>query len=333
MTGSRAAFYCVSNERYFHGAVAMVNSLRLLGHTEPIYVLDCGLRPEQRDLLAGETMVLAAPDDSPPVLQKTHAPLAHPAEVAILIDADLIVTRSLAELIDRAAAGRVLAVDDGQDRFFPEWGDLTGSKAHPRRYVSSCLTVLGGAVGQRVIATMDDAQRRADIERTPYSAPVHDFVSHADSYDRNPYYFADQDVLNAVLATTVEAGEVEVLERPDVAILPFAGLQVIAVDELRCAYDDGGEPYAVHHLMLEKPWLGRTGENSVYTQLLTRLLGGDGLAVQMPLMWIPSWLRPGPIGSASRMLTNVGQGLRWRVYEPLRARLRTRHANVRARSG
>ena len=27
-----AAFYCVADERYFLGAVAMINSLRLVGH-------------------------------------------------------------------------------------------------------------------------------------------------------------------------------------------------------------------------------------------------------------------------------------------------------------
>jgi hypothetical protein len=317
----RAAFYCVSNERYFLGAVAMINSLRLLGHSEPVFVLDCGLEPAQRELLAGEAMVLTAPDGSPPVMLKTQAPLRHPAEVVVLIDADIIVTRSLHELFDRALRGRVLAVDDGQDRFFSEWGELTGGRARRRRYVSSCLTLLGGPVGQRVLETMESVQHRADIERTPYAGSSHDFVSHAGSWDRNPYYFADQDILNAVLATKIEPGKVEVLERRDVAILPFDGLRVVEPDALRCAYDDGTEPFAVHHLMLEKPWLKRTGEDTVYTQLLRRLLSGPDLALRVPTAWIPSWLRAGPFGSASRRLTNVGQGLRWRVHEPLRTRL------------
>ena len=43
MSAPRAAFYCVADERYFLGAVGMLNSLRLLGHAEPIYVLDCGV--------------------------------------------------------------------------------------------------------------------------------------------------------------------------------------------------------------------------------------------------------------------------------------------------
>jgi hypothetical protein len=328
-----AAFYCVSSTQYFLGAVAMINSLRLLGHSEPIFVLDCGLNPAQRELLAGEAMVLRAPDESPPVLLKTHAPLRHPAEVVVLIDADLVVTRSLDGLIERASKGRMLAVDDGQERFFSEWGKLTGGTARRRRYVSSCLSLLGGPVGRRVIETMDSVQERIDIERTPYSDSSHDFVSYADSYERNPYYFADQDVLNAVLATEVDASEVEVLERRDVAILPFDGLRVVAADALRCAYEDNSEPYAVHYLMLDKPWLRRTGENTVYTTLLRRLLSADDLALQVPAAWIPRWLRRGPLGSASRKLINVGQSLRWRVHEPLRTRLRGRHRQTQTRSG
>jgi hypothetical protein len=319
---THAAFYCVSDERYFLGAVAMINSLRLLGQTEPVFVVDCGLRPAQRELLAAEAAVLTAPGGSPPVLTKTFAPLRHPADVAILIDTDLIVTRSLDGLIERASKGRVLAVDDGQERFFPEWGELTGGTARPRRYVSSCLALLGGRVGRRVLETMDRVQERIDIEETPYAGSSPDFVSHAEGYARHPYYFADQDVLNAVLATLVDASEVDVMDRRDVAILPFDGLRAVSPNTLRCAYDDDTEPYAVHHLMLDKPWLKRTGENTVYTQLLRRLLNADDLALKVPTTWIPPWLRRGPLGSASRGLINVGQRLRWRVHEPLRARLR-----------
>ena len=57
----KAAFYCVSDERYFLGAVGLINSLRLVGHTEPIYLLDCGLTEAQRELLAAEVELVDAP--------------------------------------------------------------------------------------------------------------------------------------------------------------------------------------------------------------------------------------------------------------------------------
>ena len=97
-----AAFYCVSSEMFFLGAVALINSLRLVGHREPVFVLDCGLTPTQRELLSADATVVPAPGPTTPFLLKTVAPLRHPAEVMVLIDADIIVTRSLGELIDRA---------------------------------------------------------------------------------------------------------------------------------------------------------------------------------------------------------------------------------------
>ena len=38
----RAAFYCVADERYFLGAVGLVNSLRLVGHDEPVVCSTAG---------------------------------------------------------------------------------------------------------------------------------------------------------------------------------------------------------------------------------------------------------------------------------------------------
>src|SRR5215210_3169387 len=109
---ARAAFYCVADARHFIGAVGLINSLRLLGHAEPVFVLDCGLEPSQRELLSAEARIVAAPSDAPPWLLKTVAPLAHPAEVMVLIDADMIVTRSLAEPIETASAGSLVAVEN-----------------------------------------------------------------------------------------------------------------------------------------------------------------------------------------------------------------------------
>jgi hypothetical protein len=71
-----AAFYCMSSEVYFLGAVGLVNSLRLTGHTEPIYLLDCGLEPAHRALLEPHVTVVDAPRVEPPYLLRTVAPLA-----------------------------------------------------------------------------------------------------------------------------------------------------------------------------------------------------------------------------------------------------------------
>lgn len=317
----RAAFYCVSSGMFFLGAVAMINSLRLLGHTELIFVLDRGLNAAQRDALSAEATLVAAPDDSTPFLLKTVAPLLHPAGVMVLIDADIVVTRSLAELIGRASQGRVLAVEHGQDRFFPEWGELIGGTARHRRYVSSSLVLLGGPVGAKVVETMDRVQRRIDLARTPYSGSVPDFASLGGSFPdtdpHHPFYFADQDVLNAVLATEVDAQQVEVLDRRAEAITPFTGLRLMDKNTLRCAFEDGTEPFAVHHFMPTKPWLEPTFPG-VYLELLTRLLRGGDLAIRVPNRELPAHLSPGLIGAA-RSWRRGGLSARLRALRDRRA--------------
>ena len=310
-----AAFYCVSSGEYFLGAVAMVNSLRLLGHSEPIFVLDCGLTDSQRQLVSPEATVLPAPDDSQPFMLKTTAPLAHPAEVMVLIDADIIVTRSLGPLIERAATDRVVAVADRLDRFIPEWGELLGlGEARPRQYVSSSLVLLGGGFGQRVVRLMDEAQDRIDTEGTAYSGPERGFHfdDGATAPDAaalaHPWCFADQDLLNGILATA-EPERVEWLDSRLTATIPFTGVSVVDERTLRCVYDDGTEPYALHHVFPVKPWLEPTIPG-IYSQLLARLLRGRDVAVRVPKGELPPHLRPGLVAAAKGAASRARGGLR-----------------------
>ena len=145
----------------------MLNSLRLVGHTEPVYLLDCGLSEEQRELLAPHVTLVRDRSGTPPWLLKTIAPLAHPAEVMILIDADMIVTRPLTELIERAREGRLVAVENDRDRFCSEWGELLGlGELRRGPYLSSGLLVAERALGSEVLGLMDRLQDRVDFELT-----------------------------------------------------------------------------------------------------------------------------------------------------------------------
>ena len=93
---------------------------------------------------------MPAPSEAPPFLLKTIAPLRHPADVMVLIDVDMVVTRPLTPLIERAAEGRVVVFKDNMDRFDPRWGPaLDLGLARRRPYVSSGLVVLGGETGAR----------------------------------------------------------------------------------------------------------------------------------------------------------------------------------------
>ena len=306
---TETAFYCVADERYFTGAVGLVNSLRLLGHRDPIFLLDCGLTAAQRDLLSAEVELVVSPEDRPPWLLKTVAPLSHPADVMVLLDTDIVATRPLGELFERAAAGRLVAFADPADRFDPDWGELLGLGT-PRRgtYVSSAALCVGRELGAEVLGLLADRQSAVDFERSFWRADEPGY----------PFRFADQDVLNAILATRIGPDRVDALDSRLAPTPPFSGLAVTDEATLRCSYADGAEPFLVHHHVV-RPWLEPT-HHGVYSRLLRRLLIGDDVAIRVPEEAIPLWLRSGPRAWAHRLRINVGERLRWHVREPLARR-------------
>ena len=66
---------------------------------------------------------------------------------------------------------------------------------------------------------------------------------------------------------------------------------------LRCVYEDGTEPFVIHHFLPLKPWL-EPAIPGVYSQLLARLLRGRDVPIQVPERRLPPHLRPGLIGAA-----------------------------------
>lgn len=323
-----AAFYCMSSRLYFLGAVGLVNSLRLIGHREPIFLLDCGLSESQRRLLAPHVNLVAAPDDREPFMLKTVLPTRHPAEVMVLIDADIIATRALDDLVEGAAGGRAVAVAHPRDRFVPEWGELLGlGTARRRPYVSSALVLLGGREGREVLRILDRAQDRIDFDRTMFrtTVPEYPFIEPgtgealAPDY---PFFFADQDLLNAILATSLEPDRVLTIDSRLAALPPFDGLALVDEGSLRCAYEDGAAPYVIHH-HTSKPWLEPT-YHGIYSRLLRRLLIGPDVAVRVPQGDLPLRLRSGLRAYAERKRVNARERVRWHVREPLKARARAR---------
>jgi hypothetical protein len=312
-----AAFYCMSSDVYFPGAVAMINSLRLLGHREPIYLLDLGLRAEQRDLLAPEVSFVEAPPETQPWLLKTIAPLRHPSDVMILIDADMVATRPLTELLERAAAGRVIAFENNMDRFVPEWGEALGlGRLERRPYACSGLVIAGGEPGAEAIRLLDERQSRVEFERTYLGR------------DETGYElrFLDQDVLNAILASrAIERDAVEILPYRLAPFPPFDGLELEDSERMSCAYPDGAEPYVVHQILPEKPWLNPVYDG-VYVRLRKRALTGNDVAIEVPRTWLPLRLRRGALAYLEQKRINAQQRFRWHVGDPLAARRREREA-------
>jgi hypothetical protein len=301
------AFYCVADERYFLGAVGLVNSLRLVGHTERIFLLDCGLTAEQRELLSGEAVLVAAGGDTPPWLLKTVLPLRHPAEAMVLIDADMIVTRRLDELIETASRGGVVAIENYRDRHVAEWGELLGLGPVRRQpYVSSGLVTLDAAMGERILGLMDELQGKVEFELTFWRRDVR----------RYPFRFGDQDVLNAILASErVPRGCLEVVESRLGPTPPYRGIRVLDEGALRCGYADGVEPYLLHQY-IRKPWLDVT-YHGAYSRLLVRLLAGDDVAIRVPAADVPVRLGRGMRGRLLRGVANVRDAARWHLGDPL----------------
>jgi hypothetical protein len=330
-----AAFYCMSSGLYFLGTVGLINSLRLHGHTEPIFVLDCGLSEAQRALLAPHVALVRGQDERHPFMLKTVAPRKHPARVMILIDVDIVVTRPLTELIELAWSDGVVAAEHRDDRFVPQWGELLGrGVTRRRRYLSSALLLLGGSLGHEVLRLMDEYKARVDFDRTMFRTTLPDYpfggrTSGVEAGADYPFFYADQDLLNAIVATWPESERIVGIDHRLAPIPPFRELRLIDESALRCAYRDGTEPYLVHH-HTTKPWLEPT-HHGIYSRLLRRLLVGPDVALRVPQSELPLRLRTGPLAYAERKRVNAREHVRWHLREPLSARIRTLRGRVAGR--
>jgi hypothetical protein len=304
----------MSSGIYFLGVVGMINSLRVLGHREPIFLLDCGLAPGQRELVEPHVTLVPGPPEVPPYVLKTIAPLRHPAEVMVLIDADIVATRSLAGLIAQAREGRVIAPRNDTDRFVPEWGELLGLGSVRRQpYLSSGLVFLGPGVGEHVLALMASLIDRVRLDLT--------FDQRNDP--TYPFFYMEQDVLNAILASRVERDRVVALPHRLVPNPPFPGLRRPNEATLRCAYRDGTEPYALHHFAV-KPWLEPTFY-SPYSRLLRRLLIRADVPVRVREGELPLRMRTGPRAWVSRTVISAYDLARWYLRDRIPAWFRNRN--------
>ena len=302
------AFYTVSSRAYFLGAVAMINSLRLHGHDEPVFVLDCGLTREQREWLAATATVVAGPDAVAPHMLKPIAPRLHPARTMVLMDADLIVTRPLGELIELAGDGRVVAFRNNEERWEDAWGELLDlGPLEPIEYMFSSWVALGGELGAEVMELFGDRVGWVDVARTSFSVNLLDPAHRPPEY---PLHLMDQDVLNAVVAATARPQQIVALATRGTAMIPFDGLEVVDAARLRCRYDDGTEPYLLHHILPGKPWLEAAAE-SAYSILLRRLLNDPELAIAIPPAALPRRLREGPLGRLDRACARALLRARW----------------------
>jgi hypothetical protein len=279
---SRATFFAVADARYWAGAVALVNSLRLAGHDEPIVILDAGFTAKQRARLAEAAEVMRAAALRAPFLARWVAPLSRADGVQVLLDADLLAVQPLTPLIERAEQGSVVAfVDRLATRSFSEWEELVEAPLQYRHpYVNSGFLALPPNLGRDILRRLGDAQQRVDLA----SAALLGRGAVAD-----PFFFADQDSVNAVLRAVVPPERFVALEHRLAPTEPWDDVLVEDVRHLRCVNPDGSRPFLVH-VVGRKPWLGNVAPTA-YERLLMRLLTADDVAIRLSRHELPFQLR------------------------------------------
>src|SRR5207245_2972365 len=112
-----------------------------------------GLTREQRRTLADHVTLIPAPRGETSVLLTPFGPSIRPAEVHVLIDADIIVTQPLTGFIEAARTGRIVAFiepDPTHDRSFQEWAprlDLPRLRRQP--YLNAGQLFVPDSLGRR----------------------------------------------------------------------------------------------------------------------------------------------------------------------------------------
>lgn len=288
--GTAVRFCTIADSAHYVGLVALVNSLRLHGHDDPITVLDVGLTDAERAELAPHCDVVDPPGPGRHAwLLAPHACLARPATVVVSVDADVIVTAPLDAILARARDGKICAFPDPlRTRWFGEWEHEFALPGPPRRqpYVNTGFVAFSTRAFPELLGEW--AARCDAVSVVPTTAPPLDLG--------DPLALADQDSFNALLMSVVPAERLSVQPRAEAVQGPWALTQT-HVDDLRtlaCSLD--GTPITLlHSFGSPKPWHAQPGRYlraSAYLLCLRRLLVGDDVALRSEVRRVP-WLAPG----------------------------------------
>ena len=293
---AKATFFTVGDARYFPGIVGLVNSLRVVGHSEEIVVLDCGFTQAQRRALGATCTIVELPLEERNATNPTYYKLVAPRlrefaedDVIVVIDSDIVVTARLDELIKRASTGQLAAFPDTEsDRWYSEWENIFSLSSPPRRAMYFCAGLLVFSPEQLpdlISKWWDRCQSIAD-QPTVQEGGV------------GPTSQADQDALNATLMSEYPPDTVyyEDIDRcPVAADLRRVRRRVTIVDRpnLSCTFE-GKACIALHSSSHPKPWLtSRDVRRNAYSVLLADMLTRPGLAMTIPRDDVPFWLRDG----------------------------------------
>ena len=337
MSGSRAhdaTYVTVADERFFLGAVALVNSLRLSGNPEPIVVMDAGLSSAQRALLSDVCDVRPLPVDQ----RGAHQTFLKPAVMlelsgtAVWIDSDIIVTDRLEPILADAASGRICAFPDGAPenhaRRVDEWVTLLGlgAELRPQVYVNAGFLAFRVDLWDGVVRRWWDLCDRVRVERSRFP-----HLPDTDARLAHPFAYLDQDVLNGLLMSEVERESIHLLDWRAAGVADIRGsIRVVDVQRLRCQHGDV-PTVLLHDWLHPKPWfpdargrflLDKNGSYyDAYEELMARLLTSDDAPVRVPSRDVPVWLRTGRMARLARRgprrAREVALGALERLPEPV----------------
>ena len=148
---------------------------------------------------------------------------------------------------------------------------------------------------------LDDRQERVDIDRTIFGTGEEGYA----------FRFPEQDVLNAILRTRIEPENQDALENRLAPNPPFAGVRLADEGAVRVRYDDGTEPYVLHHFH-RKPWIDPIF-HGLYSRLLARLLLGPGIALRVDPEEVPLRMRSGARARVERARVDATDVFRRKV--------------------
>lgn len=318
--------FTIADREYFVGLVAMLTSLRRQGHDFPVVILDLGLTAPQREILerdfGARAVQLPEAAGRHPHLLGPFAHLLDPTGIVVYLDADLFVTRPFDDLLAAAADGKVCAVTDlASGRWFAEWEQAL-SLGHPVRreaYVNlGCVVFSTEHFPDLLDHWWDGCARLAETFEFPTA-------------ESEPFAFADQDVLNALLLSEVPA-ERRLTLPLQVQPMRWQQLARTEVTDLRtfaCTFD--GRPTAfLHPVVRPKPWQHqwhRTLYGSGYERCLREVVATSPAAVRVAGAPLPLWLRPGRMGTvrwrAATIVTKLVRAVR-RPFGALKRAVRDR---------
>jgi hypothetical protein len=334
-------YVTVADDKFFLGAVGLVNSLRLSGNEDDVVIIDGGLTDAQRALLATACDVRKPPVSKSGVFVvflKAAAHLLGLRGTVVLIDSDVIVTRRFSPILDQAAAGKICVVGSEANptrRFPDEWRKILrlSQAVREQPYMGAGLVVLDidrwGGFMRRWLELCELVP--ADRNDLPFELP-------GEAVPANPFAYNEMDVMNALFMTEVPEDSIV-----DLGLHVSPGppdndaVRIIDRSKMRCL-NGSDEPYLLHYWNHPKAWLPDARPHlafDAYVDLLTRALNAHDAPIHVDAAELPVWLRDDFVGRfvrrAPRRARRTVRGAVSLLPEPVERRARDLGGSVASR--